>query len=109
MIRRQPSGRHQVRELGGETEYEIRVLNQGTKAASGLQVGVRLPPDMRAVDAKGPTRHTLDVGQVVFAPLAHLAPKDDTTYRVAARVKDFGVSQTAAFELMAVPSVSLTV
>ena len=41
-------------EVGGETTYEIRVLNQGSKAALNVEVGVLFPPEMQPVAAEGP-------------------------------------------------------
>jgi len=70
-------------QVGEETSYEIRVVNQGTKAATGVMLAVLLPPEMRPVAAEGPTAHRIDAqNRVIFEPLARLAPKADTTYRV---------------------------
>ena len=69
-------------EVGGETSYEIRVVNQGSKAATNVQVVVNLPPGIEALSASGETRHTVQAGGVVFEPLAQLAPKTDSIYRV---------------------------
>jgi len=69
-------------EVGGETTYEIRVLNQGSKAASNVQVAVMLPVELRAISAEGPTAHAIESGRVLFEALPRLAPKADTTYRV---------------------------
>ncbi|MFW6124593.1 MAG: CARDB domain-containing protein, partial [Pirellulales bacterium] len=72
-------------EVGGETLYEIRVLNQGSKASSNVRLAVDIPPEMEMVAAEGPTRHAVSGQQVVFDGLARLAPKADTTYRVRVR------------------------
>lgn len=69
-------------EVGGETTYEIRVVNQGSKAATNVRVAVTLPPQMRPISAEGATRHVVENNRVVFEGLARLAPKADTTYRV---------------------------
>lgn len=69
-------------ELGGETIYEIQVVNRGSKAASNVIIQAMLPPGMQAVDAEGPERYQIDGSRVIFAPLSRLAPKADTTYRV---------------------------
>lgn len=69
-------------EVNGETTYEIRVVNQGSKAATNVQVIAELPPGMRALAAEGPTANGVRGNQVSFEPLAKLAPKADTTYRV---------------------------
>ncbi|MBX7074692.1 MAG: DUF11 domain-containing protein [Pirellulales bacterium] len=72
-------------EVDGETSYEIRVINQGTKAATNVRVAAILPDGMQAISAEGPTAHVVDSAQVVFEPVARLAPKADTTFVV--RVK----------------------
>ncbi len=72
-------------EVGGETSYVIRVVNQGSKAATNVQVVVSLPPGIAAISATGETRHTVQAGGVVFEPLAQLAPKTDTVFRVQAK------------------------
>lgn len=70
---------------GGETTYEIRVMNQGTKAATNVQVAVLLPPELQPVAAEGPTRYAMDGNRVFFEGLASLAPKAETVYRVKAK------------------------
>jgi uncharacterized repeat protein (TIGR01451 family) len=78
-------------EVGGETTYEIRVVNQGSKAATNVQVAVALPPEgIEAVSASGETGHQVNAGGIVFEPLAQLAPKTDTVYRVQVRGKQPG-------------------
>jgi uncharacterized repeat protein (TIGR01451 family) len=69
-------------EVGSETAYEIRVVNQGSKEATNVRIAALLPQGMRAVAAEGPTRYALDPNRVQFESLAKLAPKADTTYRV---------------------------
>ncbi len=71
--------------IGGETTYEIRVVNQGTKAADNVRLAIDLPPELTPVAAEGPTRNTVEGNRVLFEPLARLAPKADTTYRVRAK------------------------
>ena len=69
-------------EVGGETTYEIRVVNQGTKAATNVQVAAVLPPGLKPITGDGPSRFDVKGNQVVFEPLRKLAPKADTTYHV---------------------------
>jgi len=72
-------------EVNGETSYEIRVINQGSKAAGNIQIVALLPEEMKPLSADGPTRFTIDGQRVVFQSLASLAPKADTTYTFKAR------------------------
>jgi len=69
-------------EVGGETTYEIRVVNQGSKASTNVRLAVLMSADMRALSAEGPARYTIEANQVQFEGLSRLAPKADTTYRV---------------------------
>lgn len=69
-------------EVGGETAYEIRVMNQGSKAAANVQIVATLPEGMRAIDARGETRHAIQGNRVVFTPLAQLTPKAESVYRI---------------------------
>ena len=72
-------------EIGGETTYEIRVVNQGSKSAANVQVGAIMPQGMRAISGQGETRHAIQGERVVFAPLAQLAPKAESVFRIQAQ------------------------
>ncbi len=72
-------------EVGRETGFEVRVVNQGTKAATNLQLTVNLPEGLQFVSAEGETNHSNKGGSVVFEPLAQLAPKADTLFRFKAQ------------------------
>lgn len=72
-------------EIGGETTYEIRVRNQGSKAASNVQIVALMPPGIRPIAGQGETRHAIQGERVVFAPLPQLGPKSDTTFRIQAQ------------------------
>ena len=69
-------------EVKGETQYEIRITNQGSKGADNVQLAALLPPELRFVSAEGPARYTVKGQQVIFEPLARLAPKAETSYRI---------------------------
>jgi uncharacterized repeat protein (TIGR01451 family) len=69
-------------EVGGQTTYEIRVVNQGSKAATNVQLVAHLSPQVQFVAAEGPVRHRAEPSRVLFEPLPRLAPKADTTYRL---------------------------
>ncbi len=69
-------------EVGSETTYEIRIENQGTKAATHVEVAAVLPPGLSFVAAEGPTDYQQGPGRVLFNPLEMLAPKADTTFRI---------------------------
>ncbi len=77
-------------EVGGETTYEIRVSNQGSKAATEVRVVALLPPQMQAIHADGPARHVIDGQRVLFDPVSQLAPKADMTYTVKVKALEAG-------------------
>jgi uncharacterized repeat protein (TIGR01451 family) len=77
-------------EVGGETTYEIRVVNQGSKAAANVQLVAFLPPEMKPLAAEGPTRYEVNGSQIRFQELPKLAPKADTTYRVRVQCNGVG-------------------
>ena len=72
-------------EVNGETEYRVRVVNQGSKAATNVQVRVEMPNGIKAIDTRGPSKGALDAQTVVFAPIATLAPRSQLIYFVKAR------------------------
>jgi uncharacterized repeat protein (TIGR01451 family) len=69
-------------EVDGQTEYVVRVGNQGTKAASGVRLSATLLGDMEMVAAKGPAAHRIENLTVLFEPLARLAPSEEAVFRV---------------------------
>lgn len=77
-------------EVGGETGYEIRVVNQGTKAATNVRVAVNLSNGMQIVSAEGQTQHAAQGNALVFEPLPQLAAKSDALFRVRVRGAEAG-------------------
>lgn len=72
-------------EIDGQTEYVIRVGNQGTKAASGVRLSASLLGEMEPIDAKGPAAHRVENLTVLFEPLARLAPSEEAVFRIRVR------------------------
>ncbi|HEY2147433.1 MAG TPA: DUF11 domain-containing protein, partial [Pirellulales bacterium] len=56
-------------EIGGETTYQIHVVNQGSKAASNVQLAAVFPPELKATHAEGPSREAVEDHRVQFEPL----------------------------------------
>ncbi|MGE3408571.1 MAG: hypothetical protein AB7I37_17265, partial [Pirellulales bacterium] len=72
-------------DVGGEMAYEIRVVNQGSKAATDVRIVVGMSEGMEPIDAEAPVEHGIEQNQFVFDALAQLAPKADTTFHVRAK------------------------
>lgn len=71
--------------LGGETIYEIRLANQGSKEAKGVRVTVTTPPGLRPTQAEGPVRYMTEAGRIAFDPLSDLPPKAEVVFRIQAQ------------------------
>lgn len=89
-------------ELNGETTYEIKLMNTGTKADSQLRLECVLPKELAFVSASGPTDYMEKIGidfnrkdqakcsTIVFEPISELAPKTETVFRVKVKAKTAG-------------------
>jgi uncharacterized repeat protein (TIGR01451 family) len=69
-------------EVGGKATYEIHVVNQGSKAASHLQLMAVLPDGMQPLSGEGPAKQAVDGQRVIFEAIPRLEPKKDLTYKV---------------------------
>jgi uncharacterized repeat protein (TIGR01451 family) len=69
-------------EVGAETTYEIRVLNQGTAPCTNVQIVATVPEGMEAKTVTGPAPYRAQGRQVVFEPMPRLAPRADAVFRV---------------------------
>ena len=72
-------------EIGKDTVYEIRVVNQGSKTATNILVKAVLPAGMQGLDAAGATQGQVTPQEIVFTPLAQLAPKADAVFKISAK------------------------
>jgi len=74
-------------EVGGETSYEIRVLNTGSKMETNLELVCTVPEKMEFRGAKcaAGCRYRVEGKDVIFEPLPRLAPRADVLYRVVVR------------------------
>jgi uncharacterized repeat protein (TIGR01451 family) len=77
-------------EVGGDTTYEVRVKNIGTKTATNIRVAALLPPELKALSGEGPTRAANDGSRVIFEPLARLNPQEEAVFRVQANAQKAG-------------------
>jgi uncharacterized repeat protein (TIGR01451 family) len=76
-------------EVGSETTYEIRVANSGTKTETNIEVICTLPEqvEFRAAKAGANMKFAVEGREVIFEPVAKLAPRADVIYRVQVRGK----------------------
>jgi len=72
-------------EIGGATVYQIRVSNEGSKAAQNVGLSCELPTGVRMVAAKGASEHNLANGMLVFDSLRTLPPGKTAIFEVEIR------------------------
>jgi uncharacterized repeat protein (TIGR01451 family) len=77
-------------EVNGQTEYVIRVGNQGTKPASGVRLAATLLGDLEPIEATGPSGHRIENLTVFFEPLASLVPTEEATFKIRIRGRRAG-------------------
>jgi uncharacterized repeat protein (TIGR01451 family) len=77
-------------EVGSETTYEIRIVNQGSAAATNVRLGALLPDGVKPLGGDGPTRTVIEGQQALSDPLASLAPGADAVYRLRAEGRAAG-------------------
>ncbi|MEX0677555.1 MAG: hypothetical protein WD063_10800 [Pirellulales bacterium] len=77
-------------EVGAETAYEIRVTNQGSKAASNVRLAALVPRGMKPLSAEGPVRYKIEGQHVLFEPLRQLAPKADALFTIKMKALESG-------------------
>lgn len=71
-------------EVGRPTVYQIRVVNEGTVAATGIEVQASLPEGLAAGNCQGPTPFRLEGRQVIFAAVPRLEPQGEAVFIVNA-------------------------
>lgn len=69
-------------EIGAETAYEVRVKNEGSKAATGVSIACELPPEMELKTVKAPVDAIVEGRQILFKTLDQVAPGAVVVYRV---------------------------
>jgi uncharacterized repeat protein (TIGR01451 family) len=75
-------------EVGREATYTLRVLNQGSAAATKIGLKVVVPAEMEVTAVKeGPTRHQQDGQTIFYDPLAKLDAGSETTYELTVKAR----------------------
>lgn len=77
-------------EIGADTMYEVRVKNEGSKAAQNVGISCEVPQGVDFVKATGPADHIAENGLVVFKSLKELPPGETALFRVQVRGRASG-------------------
>ncbi len=75
--------------VGGEALYEVRVVNRGTKSATGVKIVVQFAEGLEPSEAIG-AASKLASGQAVFEPLAEILPGKEVVLKVKTRAEKAG-------------------
>lgn len=84
-------------EVAGHTAYQLRVSNHGSIPARRVQVGARVPNQLRITDASGPSAGDVRDNQVVFDSLDHLAPGESRVFQVFVECLEAGQATFKAY------------
>ena len=82
-------------EIGAETRYRIRVINQGTQAASNVQLQVDFPSGISPSSVDGNLRNEIRGQRVLFEPISSLRPGEELAVTVMAIGKTDGDHRVA--------------
>jgi uncharacterized repeat protein (TIGR01451 family) len=77
-------------EVGGDTAYEIRITNTGSKTETDIKLIATVPDKMEFKTAQGPVRFREEGKVIVFEPLEKLAPKADAIFRINVKALEAG-------------------
>jgi uncharacterized repeat protein (TIGR01451 family) len=82
-------------EVNGKTSYRINVTNQGTLPGAAIEITAQAPPQLRVVDARGPSQAKVeeakaDGQRIVFSPVEALAPGQTLSYTVEVQAQQAG-------------------
>ena len=72
-------------ELGSDTTYEIKVVNRGTRSATGVQIAALFPEALKPIQGGGPSDVRIEGQIALFSPLQLLAPGAEAVFRVKAK------------------------
>jgi uncharacterized repeat protein (TIGR01451 family) len=72
-------------EVGADTSYEIRITNTGSKTETDIKVACVIPDQMQFKGAQGPARYQEHGKELIFDPIAKLAPRADAIFRVTVK------------------------
>jgi uncharacterized repeat protein (TIGR01451 family) len=91
-------------EAGGDTAYEVRITNTGSKTETDIKLVATVPDKMQFKNSQGPVRYREEGKMIYFEPIARLAPRADAIFRINVKALDAG---TVRFKIQ-VSSATLT-
>lgn len=71
-------------EVGSETQYQVRVVNQGTKTATNVRLQLDFSNGIRPKNVEGSLQSQIQGQRVTFAPITSMNPGDEIKVTVVA-------------------------
>ena len=72
-------------EIGGETNYRVQVVNQGTKVATNVELQMTFTNGLKPASVDGPLANQIRGQQIVFSPIESLKPGARLSFVVSAQ------------------------
>jgi hypothetical protein len=69
-------------EVGGDTAYEIKITNTGTKAESDVNLICTIPPQLKLKSIQAPVKYEMVGNDIVFQTLPRLSPRADVVFKI---------------------------
>lgn len=77
-------------EVGADTSYKIRVVNQGTKTAANVILQVNFPNGIKPVSVDGNVANEIRGNQIAFSPITSMNPGDEISMTITATGQSAG-------------------
>ena len=69
-------------EVNGDTAYEVRITNTGSKTETNIKLLANIPEKMQFKNAQSPVRYRAEGRTVIFEPVEQLAPRAEAVFRL---------------------------
>jgi len=77
-------------EVNGETAYEIRINNTGSKTETDIKLVAEVPSQMQFKSATGPAKYAIEANKITFEPIDKLAPHAEALFRINVKAVEQG-------------------
>jgi uncharacterized repeat protein (TIGR01451 family) len=77
-------------EVNGDTAYEVRITNTGSKTETDIKLVATVPDKMEFKSAQGPARYREEGKTIIFEPVEKLAPRADAIFRINVKAAEAG-------------------
>jgi len=77
-------------EVGGETAYEIKITNTGSKAETDVKLVCSIPAQLKLKSVTAPLKYELIGNDLVFQSLPKLSPRADVVFKITVTAESKG-------------------